>query len=158
MFNIRFLSFVGYSSYAPTKYAVRALAEALYNEFQGQNIQVHLACPSDTKTPGFENENLTKPIETKKISETGSIFEPDSVAKSMIDGVKSGEFYLYHDLLTGAVISISKGLGPKASYVIEVLTAPILSIAGIFISLDWNKVTTQHAKEREEKLSVYLKK
>lgn len=132
------------------------MAETLYNEFQGQNIKIHLAAPSDTKTPGFENENLTKPTETKKISESGSIYEPDQVAKSIIDGVQSGDFYLYHDFLTGLIIMIGKGLGPKSSYIIEILMAPILAIVGIFVSSDWNGTSSKFAKEREEKLSKYL--
>ena len=56
-------SFLGYSSYAPTKFAVRGLADALRNELCGTGVRVSVAYPPDTDTPGFEQENKTKPPE-----------------------------------------------------------------------------------------------
>lgn len=53
---------LGYSSYSPTKFAIRGLAEALRNELTGFNIKVSIAYPPDTDTPGFEHENKTKPV------------------------------------------------------------------------------------------------
>lgn len=58
------VSFMGYSSYAPTKWALRGLADALRNELVGLGISVHVAYPPDTETPGFSHENETKPPET----------------------------------------------------------------------------------------------
>ena len=102
---ISFCTFIGYSSYSPSKYAVRALAESLHNEFHGHPINIHLICPAgkstkifflilleDTKTPGYEIENATKPIECVKMSETNAVYEPEDVVKSIIDGVQRGEF------------------------------------------------------------------
>jgi 3-dehydrosphinganine reductase len=34
------VSFIGYSTYAPTKFALRGLADALRNEFLGFNVSV----------------------------------------------------------------------------------------------------------------------
>ena len=58
-------SFLGYSSYAPTKFAVRGLADALRNELCGTGVRVSVAYPPDTDTPGFEQENKTKPPECR---------------------------------------------------------------------------------------------
>lgn len=38
-------SFMGYSSYAPTKWALRGLADALRNEMTGLGVTVHIAYP-----------------------------------------------------------------------------------------------------------------
>jgi short-subunit dehydrogenase len=46
---VSFCTFLGYSSYSPSKYAVRALAESLHNEFHGLPLNIHLVCPPDTK-------------------------------------------------------------------------------------------------------------
>lgn len=60
-------SFMGYSSYAPTKWALRGLADALRNEMVGFGVSVHIGYPPDTETPGFENENKTKPVSTAHV-------------------------------------------------------------------------------------------
>ena len=50
------VSFIGYSSYAPTKWALRGFADALRNEFvgfnggaKGQGVHVSIAYPPDTQ-------------------------------------------------------------------------------------------------------------
>ena len=42
---------MGYSTYAPTKWALRGLADVLRNELGGLGISVHMAYPPDTETP-----------------------------------------------------------------------------------------------------------
>ena len=59
------VSFLGYSSYAPTKHALRGLADALRNELLGLGIAVQIAYPPDTDTPGCKHENETKPPEVR---------------------------------------------------------------------------------------------
>ena len=59
------VSFLGYSSYAPTKHALRGLADALRNELLGLGIAVQIAYPPDTDTPGYKHENETKPPEVR---------------------------------------------------------------------------------------------
>lgn len=41
-------SFIGYSSYSPSKYAVRGLCDGIRNELIGFGIQVSIAYPPDT--------------------------------------------------------------------------------------------------------------
>ena len=38
----------GYCSYAPTKWALRGLADCLRNELQGTGVEVSVAYPPDT--------------------------------------------------------------------------------------------------------------
>ncbi len=71
----------GYSAYAPSKYAVRGLAEVLSMEVAPFDITVTVGFPPDTDTPGFEEENKGKPEETKLLSETAGLFSPTEVAK-----------------------------------------------------------------------------
>lgn len=44
-----------------------------------------MALPADTDTPGFAEEEKTKPKETKIISGSGGLAKPEDVAKKMID-------------------------------------------------------------------------
>ena len=50
------MSFAGWSTYSPTKYAVRGLADTLRNELQRYSINVHIFFPGTIFTPGFEVE------------------------------------------------------------------------------------------------------
>lgn len=78
------LGIFGFTSYSASKYALRGLAEALDMESRVHNINITLALPPDTDTPGFENENLTKLEETKLICESAGLFKPEAVAKAIL--------------------------------------------------------------------------
>ena len=79
------VSFMGYTSYAPTKWALRGFADALRNEMVGLGVSVHLAYPPDTETPGFEHENLSKPPETAAMVPV-DVYPADKVARSLLRG------------------------------------------------------------------------
>uniref|UniRef100_A0A8C9ZNJ3 3-dehydrosphinganine reductase n=1 Tax=Sander lucioperca TaxID=283035 RepID=A0A8C9ZNJ3_SANLU len=74
----------GYTAYSPSKFALRGLAESLQMEIKPYNIYVTVAYPPDTETPGLAEENKTKPLETKLISETSGVCQPDQVAKIIV--------------------------------------------------------------------------
>ena len=69
----------GYSGYSPTKFALRGFAECLSMELAAKksNVNISLAYPPDTKTPGYEIENRNKPEECQLISEGSGIWDPD---------------------------------------------------------------------------------
>jgi len=69
----------GYSAYSPTKFALRGFAECLSMELAAKksNVNISLAYPPDTKTPGYEIENQMKPEECRLISESGGIWDPE---------------------------------------------------------------------------------
>ena len=107
-------SFVGYGSYAPTKYAIKGYAEALRSELLGTNINIHLALPVDTDTDGFKKENETKPKECAILSslsglqtyqESGSMLVK-SLLKSAI------QFYVISSFDTYLQIVGTLGVGP----------------------------------------------
>jgi hypothetical protein len=41
--------------------------------------------PPDTDTPGFANEEKTKPMETRLISQSSGLMSPASVAKQLME-------------------------------------------------------------------------
>lgn len=90
--QISLMGMYGYSVYSSTKFALRGLAESVQMEVKPYNISVTLALPPDTDTPGFENENKTKPEETKLLSESAGLVQPEVVAeKLMNDALVSSE-------------------------------------------------------------------
>ncbi|XP_061393683.1 3-ketodihydrosphingosine reductase [Musca vetustissima] len=110
----------GYGPYAASKYALRGMAETIAMESRHLGVSVTLALPADTNTPGFENENKTKPQETKLISGGGGLAEPDAVAKQIVN-----------DALKGNFISI---LGAE-SWILTVLGGGLFRWDGVFQNL-----------------------
>lgn len=62
---------------------MRGLAESISMELAPYNISVTLSAPPDTDTPGFAVEELSKPLETKLISETSDLVSPEVVAAKL---------------------------------------------------------------------------
>ncbi|KAM9307970.1 3-ketodihydrosphingosine reductase [Gastrophryne carolinensis] len=114
------LGVFGYTAYSPSKFALRGLAEALQMEVKPYNIYITVAYPPDTDTPGFAEENKSKPLETKLISETSSLCEPDQVARVIVKDAVQGNFnssvgsdgYMLASLTCGMspVTTITEGL------------------------------------------------
>jgi len=75
----------GYTTYAGSKFALRGFAEALQMEVKPFDISITLSFPADTETPCFEEENKTKPLETKLLSETAGILKPEKMARVIFE-------------------------------------------------------------------------
>jgi hypothetical protein len=54
---------------------------------QPYNVYVSISYPPDTDTPGFKEENLTKPETTALICGAGSVFQPEQVSTSGMVGL-----------------------------------------------------------------------
>ncbi|CAK9805015.1 3-ketodihydrosphingosine reductase [Anthophora plagiata] len=87
------LGVFGYSAYCSTKFALRGLAESISMELAPYNISVTLCLPPDTDTPGFAIEGLSKPLETKLISETSALVSPEVVANKLFKDALAGKFF-----------------------------------------------------------------
>ena len=87
----------GYSAYAPTKFAVRGLAETLRAELKPHGIVVACAFPPDTDTPGLAAEDATKPEATKRISEGIRVRSADEVAQAIVRGIERDRFVITAD-------------------------------------------------------------
>jgi 3-dehydrosphinganine reductase len=104
----------GYTAYAPSKYAVRGLMEVLRAELKPYGIQVACVFPPDMDTPGFAEENRTKPKECARISASIKPRDPDDVARAVLRGMRRRRFMITADPQTAV-------LGRAASLVAPVL-------------------------------------
>ncbi len=86
-----FFGIYGYGAYAPSKFALRGLAEILHLELENTNISVTLIYPPDTDTPQLEAEKRTKPSATQEITEGGGLWQPVDVAGRLIKGMEAGK-------------------------------------------------------------------
>jgi 3-dehydrosphinganine reductase len=74
----------GYAAYAPSKFAVRGLAEVLRVELFPDGISVTIAYPPDTVTPQLAYEKPRRSPETSRIVGAGGEWSADSVAKAIV--------------------------------------------------------------------------
>lgn len=82
-----YLGIIGYTAYAPTKFALVGLTDALRHELKPYNIRCSVLYPPDTDTPGFEKENETKPRECAIMSSTVKLLSAQKVAEVFVEGI-----------------------------------------------------------------------
>jgi 3-dehydrosphinganine reductase len=107
-----YTSFVGYSPYSPGKFAIRGLADSLRSELSLYNINVHLYMPAGILSPGYENEQKTKPQITKDIEEDDTPIAPEKAAAYLLSGLDRGNYQITNDLITELVRCTSAGPVP----------------------------------------------
>ncbi|KAL3699735.1 hypothetical protein R1sor_017757 [Riccia sorocarpa] len=147
------VSLYGYAAYSATKGGLRGLAEALQQELLHYNIRVSLIYPPDTNTPGFAEENKTKPDLTAKLSESSAALEPDDVARSAISGIKKGYFSITCNFDGFMLSCVTAGMSPQPSLphaLIEIFTMGILRIVAFTVLAGWfKKVNEYHSVKRK---------
>mmetsp|Transcript_85398 Transcript_85398/g.167094 ORF Transcript_85398/g.167094 Transcript_85398/m.167094 type:complete len:337 (-) Transcript_85398:60-1070(-) len=122
------VSFVGYSSYAPTKFALRGLADTLRSELIGFGIRVAICYPPDTDTPGFKEENKSKPEETKACFPADA-YAPEKVASQSVSSLLAGDYHIQSvDILQNLLVSSMAGVTPRSCTILEILLLPLLAL------------------------------
>ena len=120
------VSFIGYASYSPTKFALRGLADALRSELGAFGVRVSIAYPPDTDTAGFKREKEMAPPETAACFPADP-FSSEAVAGAMVDSVLLGDYHVQSpDPLQNLLVSSMSGVTPRAYMVAETLLAPLL--------------------------------
>lgn len=91
---VGFMGVFGYSSYVGPNFALIGFAETLMQELTDKKIQISVLCPPDTDTPGYEEEEKTKPFETRALSGKVKLMTPHDVAEKYIKKLQSGKFII----------------------------------------------------------------
>jgi 3-dehydrosphinganine reductase len=86
------LGIYGYSVYAPTKFALRGLADTLRSELRREGIGVSIAYPPDTDTPMLHEEIKEAPPETRAIAARAGLWSAEAVANAVIKGIDRRRF------------------------------------------------------------------
>jgi 3-dehydrosphinganine reductase len=92
---VGFMSFVGYSGYSITKFGLCGLFESLRNELKPFGIRAHVLLAPDTDTPGFAEENKSKPNETHVVSGKSKLYSPEEVAAAFMRGIEKKGLYIH---------------------------------------------------------------
>lgn len=91
------------------------LAECLRSEGLLYGITTHIFFPPTMYTPGFDEENKTKPAITRKIESTDEGLTADQAAQGLFKGVENGEFHITADLITSLFKASTRGSSPRGN-------------------------------------------
>lgn len=92
--GVGLMGIFGYTPYSPSKFALRGLAESLRGELRPCGIHLSIVYPPDTDTPQLQQENQTKPPETKAIAATAEMWTAEDVATEIVRGMKTKAFVI----------------------------------------------------------------
>lgn len=151
----------GYTAYAASKWALRGLAEALQMEVKPFNIFVSVAYPPDTDTPGYALEMQSKPQITKKISESGQVFNPKVVAKDIVYYSAQRYFGVSTGLDGYLMKQLHPGFSPVNSaveVVQQMLLAPVARAISVVYLLLWDWEVDKHVKATAKSSAAFQKK
>ncbi len=142
------VSYIGYASYAPTKFALRGLADTIRNELKGFGVRVSIAYPPDTATPGFARERTTKPAENRACFPDDP-YDADVVASSTVSSFLQGDYHVQSpDHLQNLLISSMSGVTPRPLLFLEMLLSPIVMLV---TDLVWRWFDFQAGKYAENR-------
>ncbi|OWZ18331.1 3-ketodihydrosphingosine reductase [Phytophthora megakarya] len=147
------ISWIGYAQYAAPKYALRGLSESLRNELKLFGIRVSIFYPGNIDSPGFVEENRTKPPETKTIEGVSEPLHPDKVAQSLINGVSDGQFSITNDPMIFILRVLANGVAPRFNTMLETALLPLIIPiqVGFGFFMDFIVWQTKCAREKKSK-------
>jgi 3-dehydrosphinganine reductase len=102
----------GYSAYAPSKFALRGLAEVLRGELKPEGIGVSVVYPPDTDTPQLAEEIKVRPEITGKLAGGARVHSADEVAAAILKGIRQGRFAIAPGWEMGLLNRLHSLIGP----------------------------------------------
>ncbi|KAK9435713.1 3-ketodihydrosphingosine reductase [Metarhizium brunneum] len=128
----------GYAPYAPSKWALRGLADTLSQEVMlyPQNVKVHVVYPGTILSPGFVREEQVKPEITKILEASDPRQTPDQVAAASIKGLENGDYFVTVNWLGDLMRLGMLGGSFRNNWIVDTLGAWLVAILWIFVQPD----------------------
>ncbi|XP_037086286.1 3-ketodihydrosphingosine reductase-like, partial [Pollicipes pollicipes] len=143
----------GFAGYCASKYALVGLGQTLAQELKPYGVGVTLCYPPDTDTAGFEEENRTKPEETRLICATAGLFSPDEVAAQLLRDMMRGNITSTVGSEGMLMTTVGLGMGPVSSagqLAREVLLMPLFRLVVAFFHYSWDGIVRDCMNKRDE--------
>lgn len=146
---VAFYTIPGYAPYAPSKWAIRGLADTLSQEVMlyPQNVKVHVVYPGTILSAGYERESLTKPEITKILEESDPKQSPDEVAENSIQGLERGDYFVTVSWLGSLMKWGMLGGSFRNSWIVDTLGAWLVSLVWIFVQMDLHGKIRSYGKK-----------
>ncbi|KAF8200228.1 oxidoreductase [Pholiota molesta] len=151
--TLGYMSFLGWASYSPGKHALRGLADTLHSELMLYGIDVHIYFPATMYTPGFDEENVTKPEIVRKIESTDEGVTPEQAAQALYKGVVKGNAHITGDFITSVFCASTRGAAPRSNWLLDALFDMVAFIA---IPV-WRSSVDKQVRAHREEHQQYLK-
>ncbi|KAH9062816.1 oxidoreductase [Lactarius vividus] len=148
-----YFGMIGYSTYSPGKHAIRGLAETLRQELLLYSIDVHIYMPGTMFTPGYEEENKTKPELVLKIEESDDGLTAEQAAEGLYQGVRKGDFHITDTFIADVFRTNTRGASPFGSNILKDLLYGL--IGAIALTL-WRRGVDKQVVGHREVHSKYL--
>jgi len=148
-----YFGMIGYSTYSPGKHAIRGLAETLRQELLLYSIDVHIYMPGTMFTPGYEEENKTKPELVLKIEESDGGLSAVKAAEGLYQGVRKGDFHITDTFISDVFRTSTRGASPFGSNVLKDL---LYGFVGTIALALWRRDVDKQVVGHKEAHSRYL--
>lgn len=112
-----------------------------------------VALPADVDTPGFANEQKTKPEETKEISSSGGLFKPEVVAERILKDALKGSFFSICGLESWLITLMCCGMSPWKNPLLGLLqfyTMGPLRMIGFLVQWNFGRIVRKHHKSQQK--------
>jgi 3-dehydrosphinganine reductase len=161
--TVAFFPVAGYAPYSPAKAAIKSLTDTLTQELAVYNgartssaatstrpqadIKVHTIYPMGILTPGFENENKTKPALTQMLEKDDKPQTPDNVARIVVERLEQGEQHITTMFLGHLLKGVGMGASLRTGFM-DILYHILGSIAILFVAPDFIKKCWNWGREK----------
>ncbi|OTB05079.1 hypothetical protein M426DRAFT_320136 [Hypoxylon sp. CI-4A] len=145
-------SMAGHGTYAPSKFALRGLADALVMEarlYPDVPIDVHIVLPNSITTAGYERENETKPEITVKLEGADTPQSPEEVARLAIAGLEKGHYFVTTSFLGDLMRWGAMGNSPRNNWFIDTVMGWILPFILAFVMWDMNTQVSSWGRKKK---------
>lgn len=146
-------SMAGHGTYAPSKFALRGLADALVMEtrlYPNVPINVHLVLPNSITTAGYERENETKPQITLQLEGAEKPQDPDVVARLSVAGIEKGRYFITTSFLGDLMRWGAMGNSPRNNWFIDTLMGWIMPFILAYVMWDMNTQVSSWGKKKKK--------
>jgi hypothetical protein len=90
---------------------------------------------------GFDEENKTKPEDTKAIEAGEPVHTAEEVSRCIVDSVRKGEYHIScGNLGVNLLTRMAVGMSPRNNTLIDALLAPLLVLIGKIYSGTWDGI------------------
>ncbi|KOS19386.1 3-ketodihydrosphingosine reductase gsl-3 [Escovopsis weberi] len=135
---VAFYTIPGYAPYAPSKWALRGLADSLSQELllYPHHVKLSVIYPGTILSPGFEIESRSKPEVTKLLEASDPRQTPDEVADAAIRGLERGDYFVTVAWLGALMKWGVLGGSFRNNWLVDTIGAWIAAIVWIFVQPD----------------------
>ncbi|XP_018491644.2 3-dehydrosphinganine reductase TSC10A [Raphanus sativus] len=143
----------GYAAYSASKFGLQGLAQSLQQEVIADDIHVTLVFPPDTDTPGFEEEQKSRPEVTSIIAASSGSMKTEEVARRAMEGIKAGKFTVSCNFEGFLLALATTGMSPQRSFwlaFLEVITAGPIRLVALFFQWDWYNAIEKWSKTKNK--------